>query len=247
METNRGWVVAIGLAVVVLAGGVLVGARRYWPRPERTSPREIIVESFPLAVGTTWVYDYVPYEPLPSNPRTIISATYTLTETVVAEQDVEPYRLVTVAREFRLRSGRPTTLNLPATRAWYVVSGDVIFEVRRPPDIATFQPADGVVAYRLPLTLGKQWCPTTDSYRDPTTGAVRCFAQQTVADVGSHDTPVGRFERCAYLTQAVNSGGVNQWLCDGIGVVEARYDHGGTRFGFRQTLVHYIPPASANR
>ena len=49
-----------------------------------------------------------------------------------------------------------------------------------------------------------------------------------------YQVPAGKFKNCYQIDQCYNDGCELQWFCTGIGVVEAKYDHGGTLFGFKQ-------------
>jgi hypothetical protein len=41
------------------------------------------------------------------------------------------------------------------------------------------------------------------------------------------------------MQDQVNSGGVIQWFCEGVGRVASKYDHAGTRFGFSEELTAF--------
>ena len=217
--------------------------------PQSYSPEQSAVDNqlaeFPLRIGTTWVYSYVPYDPLPSDPTQIMTATYILTETVTAIKSMPPYLIAQVERA-RETVSEPTNwteiVSNEPMKFWYVISGTLVFEqFGEEPNSMNF-PDFSVLAYDLPLQVGKQWCPirlevkNRDNPRD-----IYCEANgiRTVIDNISYETPIGKFENCYQITEAINSGGVTRWFCNGIGVVAASYDHGGTRFGLRQVLINY--------
>ncbi len=202
-----------------------------------------MLTEFPMTPGTTWVYTYIPYEPLESNPAQIVTATYVLTETVVETTAAAPYLFVRVRRDISLISPSPLTATaLPANEFWYVISGTLVFEEFRAPDLATFDPVASRLDYDFPLADGKQWCPFLDDPENPDKPeVVYCEANglRTAVATGAYETPAGTFTDCYEIGEAFLSGGVIRRFCNGVGVVAARYDHGGTRFGFEQTLVGY--------
>ena len=211
------------------------------PTAQVTLPPE-----FPLAQGTTWVYTYIPYEPLESNPRQIVTATYIMTETVVETTAAAPYLFVRMRRDVSLVSPASlTATTLPASEFWYVISGTLVFEDWRAPDATAFDPVASRLDYDFPLADGKQWCPSMNDPANPDNPEVLyCEANglRTAVATGAYETPAGRFTDCYEISEAFNSGGVIRQFCNGIGVVAARYDHAGTRFGFEQTLIRYTLP-----
>jgi hypothetical protein len=62
---------------------------------------------------------------------------------------------------------------------------------------------------------------------------------RAIENVEYVQTPAGRFEHCYRMVDFYNSGGVRQWLCDGVGIVAQQYDHAGSQFGFKQELIKY--------
>lgn len=211
-----------------------------------SSEQATLLPEFPLAQGTTWVYTYIPYEPLESNPRQIVTATYIMTETVVETTAAAPYLFARVQRDVSLVSPTPLTgITLPAGEFWYVISGTLVFEDWRAPDVTAFDPVASWLAYAFPLADGKQWCPSLDDPENPDKPEVLyCEANglKTAIATGAYETPAGRFTDCYEISEAFNSGGVISQFCNGVGVVAARYDHAGTRFGFEQTLIGYTLP-----
>lgn len=212
-----------------------------------SSEQAALLPEFPLTQGTTWVYTYIPYEPLESNPRQIVTATYVLTETVVETVAEAPYLFVRMRRDASLVSSTPLTgATLPAGEFWYVISGTLVFEEFQVPDAKTFDPVASRLDYAFPLVDGKQWCPFLSDPENPDNPeVVYCEANglRTAVAIGAYETPAGRFTDCYQISESFLSGGVIRQFCSGIGVVAARYDHAGTRFGFEQTLVDYIMPS----
>ncbi len=98
-------------------------------------------------------------------------------------------------------------------------------------------PTARLVLYDFPLATDKSWCP-----HDPLPDNVpscRSNGLRTVQRQLSHATPAGTFGDCYEISEEYTSGGVWEWFCDGIGTVERKYDHSGTRFGFQYTLIGF--------
>ncbi|HEY89015.1 MAG TPA: hypothetical protein G4N98_04675 [Thermoflexia bacterium] len=216
--------------------------------PRNTEPSSVSrngLDEFPMAVGTTWVYSYIPYDPLPSDPTQIITATYLMTETVVETEVLPPYSAMKIRRDTSPVSSTPLTLtNLPVEEFWYVISGTLVFEQGQLPELAAFDPDYSRLAYDLPLVVGKQWCPICLDLKNPDNPEdVHCEANgmRTVIERTSYRTPLGEFEDCYEIIETYLSGGITRWFCNGVGVVAAKYDHAGTRFGFQQELIKYLP------
>ncbi len=236
------------LFMAVLIGGVcLVAVSCTGKSPGPASVDTLMLPEFPMAPGTTWVYTYIPYEPLESNPREIVTATYVLTETVVETTAAAPYLFVRMRRDATLVSSMPLTAHsLPASDFWYVISGTLVFEEFQAQDAKTFDPVASRLSYAFPLIDGKQWCPFLDDPENPDKPEVLyCEANglRTAVAIGAYETPAGSFTDCYEISEAFLSGGVIRQFCNGVGVVATWYDHGGTRFGFEQTLVDYIMPS----
>jgi hypothetical protein len=199
---------------------------------------------FPLQVGTTWVYSYIPYEPLPSDPTQIITATYVLTETVMEVKSTPSYFAARVERDRMLVSAPPNWTQTDSSASgsfWYVIQGKLIYEFNQA-DISGFDPDLSTLAYQLPLSVGEKWCPVQVDLKSPDHPNIQdCSAagERTVARAMAYETPMGKFDDCYQITEAFNSGGVTRWFCNGVGVVAANYDHSGTRFGFDQKLIDY--------
>jgi hypothetical protein len=223
-----------------------------WPTPLSTmtvqpgpqNPRP----EFPFSMGTTWVYSYIPYDPLPSDPAQIITATYMLTETVTEVKSVPPYFAAKVETERVLVSKSPewTRDDLSsAGESWYVINGDKIYRGSESPDLSNFNPdltPGWSLEYQLPLSVDERWCPAKYNFESPGQPEIedcRSLGEKTVAKAMTYETPAGKFDDCYQITESFNSGGTTRWFCNGVGVVAAKYDHAGTRFGFEQTLISY--------
>ena len=212
--------------------------------PQINIPPETLL---PLQIGTTWVYSYMPYDPVPSAPSQTMTATYLLTETVVEVQIKRPQVIAKLQRERRLVWQPPEWEGVDKEGSyffWYVISGTAIYEPWEASTFASFKPEEAILAYDLPLRVGKSWCPRLVDLKDPTRPRIyNCEAsgERRVIAEGVYEMPEGKYGPCYKIIEAYTSGGVMRWFCPGVGVVRASYDHGGTRFGFRKTLMSFTP------
>ena len=222
------------------------------PTPVPTTAEQPALQNpwseFPLNVGTTWVYAYIPYDPLPSDPAQIITATYLLTETVTEVESTPPYLAAKVETERALVSKPPEWTRDDISRTgetWYVIDGNKIYRGSERPDLSNLNPdltPGWSLEYQLPLSVGESWCPAKYNFKSPGQPEIedcQSLGEQTVAKAMSYETPAGKFDDCYQITESVNSGGTTRWFCNEVGVVAAKYDHAGTRFGFEQTLIRY--------
>ncbi|MBN1487298.1 MAG: hypothetical protein JW981_06610 [Anaerolineae bacterium] len=202
---------------------------------------EYLLNEFPMPVGTTWVYSYTPYTQHPEDPTQILTATYLMTETVIAIEEVLPYSFVSVQRDISLVSSKALTFtDLPPDKFWYVISGTKVFEQSMAPETTAFNLEYAHLAYEFPLEIGKQWCATqTDSENS---GEFPCDVTIAVVEQIAYETPAGSFPDCYTVIEGYISGGVIYEFCNAIGPVTVRYDHSGTRFGFEKVLVDYVLP-----
>lgn len=202
---------------------------------------------FPLSVGTRWVYSSQQYEQAGSDPNQIITATAYITETIVSTKQVGILFLAQVdrSRHFtNIPAGWPESPTPDFTSFWYVVADQKVYESPNPPESTQNYTDTLPLQYDFPFSLGKSWCPLLVDLKDPNHRKITdCTAagKQIVKEQGVYATPAGKYKNCSYIVQDFNSRGLNQWFCNGVGMVASEYDHGGTRFGSRQILIRYHP------
>jgi hypothetical protein len=101
-----------------------------------------------------------------------------------------------------------------------------------------------ILEYQFPMHPDGQWCPdrstgSTSGGMDATPAPCQFAGKRIIQSEGPQQTQAGAFEKCYQMGDVYNSGRLMQTFCDGIGVVERRYDHSGTRFGFSQVLTAF--------
>ncbi len=195
---------------------------------------ESSLTGYPFPVRTTWVYRRLQYEQAMGDPTRIITATNLITETVVRAEGAGPAQqflhrqtatLVSASSDWEYDS---SDLNW---ESWYRVDGTRVFSS------PAGSPNINTLVYDFPLSVGKSWCPEVP----PPAYNVDCIAmgRRTVTSEAIYATPAGTFDQCYEINQDYNSGGVWEWFCNGVGVVARKYDHGGSRFGFEDTLIRF--------
>lgn len=195
----------------------------------------------PLEKGTTWVYSYESYEQA-ADPSQVIKATYQLTESVVDVEVISTYRVAHIKREFQLVSADADwagDFSNQQKEFWYVVKDQQVFQSYQQPDANT-STEELTLVYEFPLSVTKSWCLGMPDSRVPNeTVGCEFVGRREVTSQGSHETPAGNFADCYDLIDYFNGGNYFQKFCNDVGIVNMKFDHAGTRFGFEQTLIEY--------
>ncbi len=220
-----------------LALGMRDGSVKILPMPNTSTPTPLpktALGGFPFPVGTTWVYSRVQYDTVIGDPTQLITATNLITETVVRAEGIVLFQYFLYKQTASL-VGAPSgwqdnSANFDREE-WYHIDGKQIYSS------PNGYPQSNLLLYDFPLVVGKSWCPD----QPPPTYNPTCTAmgRHKVEKQTSYTTPFGTFDECYEISEDINSGGVTEWFCNGIGVVAHKYDHAGTRFGFEDTLIRF--------
>jgi hypothetical protein len=203
---------------------------------------------FPLVLGNTWVYSGVFYQG--SNQTDVLTATYTLTESVVdvLHSDIGEYAIFQVACYREITS---------CPDAWQQQPGDVCAST--PPDepVYTWYVADGNTLYRqsslelshlaetsikelvFPLTSDARWYLTAAMEEANPDYDLDSMLRRVVYS-GPRETPAGDFKGCFEMHDVVGGTTSRLVYCPGIGIVERAGDHSGTPWGEREILMDYM-------
>jgi hypothetical protein len=133
---------------------------------------------------------------------------------------------------------------------WYIVSNrNQVYLSYDRPDLHNIQTDKLLLEYQFPMVKGSTWCPNKQQKADLTPRVetpIPCATagMREVEGEESYSTQAGKFDHCYRMVDGYNSGGVTQWLCDGVGMVAQTYAHAGSQFGSTQELVKFSPGSS---
>jgi hypothetical protein len=192
------------------------------------------LRDLPLDLGNTWVYSDVVYGDPSVNA--VITATFIYTDRVVDIRANPPYFAAKIDRDVSLFSGTPP-FNAPEPTSWWdVVSGTQVY--KHPDYNLNFSNvASSWLEYAFPLS-GQIWYPDPEQRTQQATDSGIPGAR-LVSRVEDLNLPAGQFTHCFKIATVYNSGATFEWLCSQVGIVAAKYDHAGTRFGFEAKLTSY--------
>lgn len=211
-----------------------------------------LLEKFPLYPGSSWSFTKTNYTQAGSDPDTILNAVMRVDERVLDTHPESPYFFVHLQRITTLVRVDPgyenydslANLGLGDFEFWYIVLNGRVYFSSDQPDPAVMRLDQLDEEYDFPMTVGSSWCPNKRQKGSLTPVAetpVPCASagSRKVMSEQTYQTQAGNYDRCHQLADFYNSGGVNQWFCDGVGIVAQKYGHSGTRFGFSQELVKF--------
>jgi hypothetical protein len=208
--------------------------------PELAAPGDDQVVAVPISLelGATWVYHQEYYAPSNLESRKIVTMTTILTETVVEllhEGAVQRARVHPAREQLFLDPGYSMNADAEDSDFWYILDGNKLYKSIEAGSSSQEGRQFITLLYDFPLTVGKEWCPGNPNFPEDCASA----GMRRIIDAGRYATPAGKFEDCYQSHEFYNSGGPYIWFCTGAGVVAETYDHGGTPFGHRKTLINY--------
>ncbi len=217
--------------------------------PSLSSSPLASTDVFPVFPGTSWTYTFRGYTQSPSGPNLILRATLEIRETV---SDVESYPPFVIVHILGNRSRVMADLGwqdfdsftLGDYEYFYILQDGNVYRSPVYPDPDNIQTTGMIQEFQFPMAVGAEWCPSKldkGYLTPPAETPVPCAftGNRIVEQEGTYQASAGRFEHCYQMRDLVNSGGLIQWFCDGVGVVAEKYDHIGSRFGFTQDLIAF--------
>jgi hypothetical protein len=189
---------------------------------------------YPLALASTWIYDYRAYSASQQ-------AAWIVTETIIKSDQQIVLLIATVQRTARLIDGQPdqSLPNIPKDETfWYILRGGELYRQTghlNPSDLSQntslelFFPPESVPCWYLaeslgPLQKGESGCRTVNTY------------------LPSYETVSGSFKNCLELITPFLSGNELAIFCPHIGFVAGKYEHLGDVFGYEFKLLGYSLP-----
>ena len=190
----------------------------------------------PLSVGNSWAYRVTRYDGF--NPNDIMTATFTMTDTMISVEVKDGFFVATVQSErsaetlVEVRGNYPMTDSLqPAITEtyWLIVDGNRVLRQDDKLNLSDLQ-SRVLVEFVFPISLNSQWAMYN---------AKDAPLNRDVTKVGSITVPAGTFTDCFYLEGVIGGMTFEDWFCPGIGVVWYNAEHHGTPYGNRRELVSY--------
>lgn len=181
-----------------------------------------------------WVYHFETYEPS-ETPSHIVKAIYQLTETVIETRNISSYFVAHLKNDYQLVNAdvgwRGFWVSGQPKEIWLVVDNQQVFESHQPID-ASVDLDKLVLEYQFPLMKNKAWRQISNCEQ---TGV----GWRGVESQSSYKISSKTFDDCYDMLDHYNGGGLFHTFCNGVGVVSMKFDHMGTPYGFKQTLISY--------
>lgn len=214
-----------------------------WPSVMDTIPLTMDPSSgYPLTLHDTWVYQSTRYEGF--NAGAVMTATSTLTETVVEVKTAPEYYAAKIRREISAETpvASPSDLQNQLARPaetseyWLLVAGNRIYRQEGEPDLTKLNDQDRL-ELQFPLSPGDKWGWFPG--RLPNAPDLIGTVYRQVLQTGTVKVPAGTFDGCFLIRDGWTTDTSNGWFCPGIGWVEHKSDHNGTPYGSHWVLVRY--------
>lgn len=199
--------------------------------PELDSITLQSLQTYPLWVGSSWVYEYLGFDQEQE-------VTWRVVETVVETQRVQGYYAARVERTVELQDGSPGT-DFPAAPEggifWLVLVDNLLY---RSDSMDDFKPDTAWLELIIPFSGegNLSWYP------DP---GIRMSNEQQ--DMGARTSsmpftqglPLGGSYTCYNLSTRYVDGASEDVFCDGVGFVYLEYTHEGHAYGFKIELTGF--------
>ncbi len=200
------------------------------PTPGLDSITQEALKTYPLWVGSSWVYDYLGFD----QEQEVI---WRVVETVVSTQWVGGHFTAQVERTAELMEGIPDP-DFPAApeagEFWLVLVGDHLYRSDSPNNL-------NLDAYWLELILP---IPAEDDgwYPDPglrVLDQMPDFGLRTASKAFQQVLLMGGTYTCYNISTQIEGGTSKSVFCDGIGFVYLEYSQSGQNYGYRAELTGF--------
>lgn len=203
---------------------------------------------YPLSMNNTWVYESTRYEGF--NAQQIMTATETITETVVEVKNDPSYFAAKIDREtgadiaVSVPQGMESMLR-PADSAeyWLVFKDNRLYRQEGSPDLSNLAGGD-TLEFLLPLKTSAKWI--LEPARLPTDPDQSSGISREALKTGTVRVPAGTFDGCFFIKDNWADTTVGNWFCPGVGWVDLVSDHNGTPEGSHQVLISFHLATSAS-
>ncbi len=193
-------------------------------------------QELPLSVGNSWVYRVTRYDGF--NPNDIMTATFTMTDTITNVEIKDGFFVATVQSDHTAETLVEVQGNYPVTDSlqpaitetyWLIADGNRVLQQDDKLNLSDLQ-SQVLVQFVFPISLNSQW--SMYNVKDAP-------LNRKVTKIGSITVPVGTFTDCYYLEGVIGGMTFEDWFCPGIGVVWSNDEHHGTPYGNKRELVSY--------
>jgi hypothetical protein len=200
------------------------------PTPGLDSITQQALQTYPLWVGSSWVYEYLGFD----QEREV---TWRVVETVVSTQLVGGHFAAQVERTAEMVEGYSPP-DFPAApeegEFWLVLVGDHLYRSDSPENI---NPDTSWLELILPIPTGDEgWFP------DPNLRAmdkIPDFGLRTASQPFQQVLPMGGTYVCYNIFTQFDDGTAKGVFCDGIGFVYLEYLQSGQNLGYRADLTGF--------
>jgi hypothetical protein len=206
------------------------------------------LQHFPLLPGATWTYADTVYDPDPTDFTKTVKAVFEVTLRVTDVKTGDGAYFAHIQNLVKKLSEDPAWAsqgqNPPKDASfWYILRGDKVYSGPDTSNPETIPMDQLTLELVFPIAKDAEWCPVpvgkAETGPNGTLTPCQYVGKRVVLAETSFQSPVGNFDSCYQLSDIYNGGEPIRIFCDGVGVVEIKYDHAGTRFGFLQTLISF--------
>lgn len=227
----------IGLGATILLIARVISACSQPGISPTAHPAVPFLDIFPVYPGTNWTYERIDYDRYLDQTFT---ATYQISETVNDAQVKGSYYIAHLKGKKSLLAkdaGWTSPDDSKTYDFWYVLHAGLVFKTQQAPDLANLADINFDLVYRLPLVVNAAWCPGLENLKSGL--SCKISSLYTVLDMKPYQSKAGNFDGCYQIRQFFNTGSFFNWFCRGIGPVGKKFDHGGTPFGYNETLISF--------
>jgi hypothetical protein len=224
------------LSFGIILSIVLTGCTTLLTKDNNTESYYKYNQELPLNVGNFWIYRVIRYGGF--NPNDIMTATFTMTDTITDIEIKDGFFVATVQSErtaetiVEVHGNYPVADSLqPATTInyWLIVDSNRVLRQDDKLNLSDLQ-SQVLVQFIFPISLNSQW--SINNTKDAP-------LNQKVTKMSSIAVPAGTFDDCFYLEGILGGMTFEDWFCPGIGVVWSNTEHNGTPYGNTRELVGY--------
>jgi hypothetical protein len=226
------------------------------PTQTPTTPPQTIMEFFPYYLGSSWTFYYNHLTADEQDPEKVVTIEGSFTDQVefIESDGSGIFRQIGIRRTGTPPSTDPSTSCFGDT-FWYLIEQNRLFDACSIEEIEELtqdhqkETVTGVMSddliwhhmYSVPLEVGDKWGGFGGISEEYSDYWWYVEAQEDVV------VPAGNFKDCYRLIFRTNPDATVRWICPGIGVVAAEYDHFGSRNEVKLELINFSIPNAGDQ